>query len=107
MKEIEIIQILKTKGWNSSQQILVFAFCLLFLDLLLLFIRSRSWSGLSKFCQHHLYHLHLPLEGVSIEIGRVGHGGLAWKALFSLLGKLLVCSPAPAPPLWSVPTYVQ
>ena len=35
--------------------------------------------GCPNFCQHHLYHLHLPLEGVSVVIRMVGPLGFLWE----------------------------
>ena len=74
----------------------------LLLNLPLVFIRSRSQVPSnqgpkvpSNFGQLHLYHLHLPLVGASIEIGKVGPLSLLWEALFSVLGKLCVCSLRP------------
>ena len=71
-----------------------------FWSCLWLFISSSSRGGSSNFCQH----LHLPVEGASIVVRRVGPLGLPEEVLFSLLGKLWVCSPAPALPVLVCPT---
>ena len=69
-----------------------------------LFISSRSRCGSSNFCWSHMYNLHLTLDGDSIAFRRVGPLGFPWEAMFSLLGKLWVCSPAPAPPILVCPS---
>ena len=62
-----------------------------------LFIITRPRGGSSNVQQHHRYHLHLPLEGASCAIGRVGYLDLPCEVLFSLQGKSWVCSPALVP----------
>ena len=83
--------------WNLCQQSLVFSFCLLLLDPPLAFYQLKAQGESSSLWQHHVYHLHFPLDRASIVIQKLGPLGLPWESLFSLLGELWVYSPLPAP----------
>ena len=48
---------------------------------------------------------HLPLEGASGVMGRVGSLDLPWEVLFNLQGRLWVCSPAPVPHILVYPRF--
>ena len=81
--------------WDSFQKSLVFAFCLLLLDLSLAFYQLKVPGWIVQL----LAALHASPSPTSRGVfycgRRVGPLGLSWEALFSLLGKLWVCSLCP------------
>ena len=70
-------------------------------------ISSRSWSRSSNFWQHHLYLFPLILEGASVANESVKPQCLPWGTLFSLLGKLWVCSPCSYPSCRSLIKFIS